>query len=1210
MDSNSQRYMSAAGLVLLICNSIIAQEPPAKRPMHERVLAGENLKRADALESRLSTALQLAGLLGGSTSPEAVKVAQELLDFRQEKQGADHWQVRDARQRLAELKRPPLSAEQKKRLDQAQSLTVKYRELFDKGQYTQAVPLAEAALAGKREVLGETHAETAAARNNLALLYSQQGAGPKAEALYRNALTSNRELLGDVHPLTATNLSNLALLLARQGEFDKAEPLHLEALRIRREVWGEMHPDTAASLNNLAELYRARRDYAKAEPLFEQAIRICRQTLGDNHPHTAASLNNLALVYYNRGDFSRVEPLYAEALRIRRKILGERHPDTATSLNNLAEFYIAQREYAKAEPLLRDALRVYREVLGERHPLTALALGNLAALHQKRGAFSQAEPLMQQALQIRREVLGPGHPETILNLKNLARLYFSQGDFVKAEPLERAAWQAACKLRGEDSLEAADGFQQLGVIYLAQGSFSEALTHLERALHIRREKLGARHAETLSSLQSLATLYLTRGDLAQAEPLQLEVLKVRREMQGPKDLETALSLSNAAGLYLVRNDFAKARPFAEEALQIRREVLGAHHIKTADSLNSLATIVFSLGELAEAERLQLETLRIQRELLGDRHPHTAVSLVNLAAVLAKQGKLEQAESTLAEAALAYEVSRLTTATGFDRAVATAGDSPYPLQAAILAARGKPREAFQALEFDLARALFDVRGQRGGAALTPEERKEQTAIAEQLAILQNRVIVMATLKDRSPPQEEELKGLLAERRELDARLSKLAVDLSRRELAGQAAIQDALPDDAALVAWLDIPSSSQLSEHWGCVVRSSGEPHWERLAGSGELGTWTRADIDLPRELGPALSGVMPAAEIDALAARLYAQRLAPLRKHLGGVKRLYAVSVRSMAGIPVESLTKDYVVSYVPSGSLLARLHAQPAATGTALLALGDPVFTRVGAKPASGAVALRGGDWKELPGTRVELSQITRLFGPSATALLDSGASEQGLDALRERGALARFRYLHFATHGEANRARAFDSVLILSQDGLPQAGPQSNKGPLLDGQLSAAEVRDYWTLDAELVTLSACETALGRDGSGEGMLGFAQAFLVSGARSVCLSLWKVDDTATALLMQRFYQNLLGKRPGLDRPMTKADALAEAKQWLRELRSEEAQTLTASMSKGIARGTRGKDEELQLSVPADDPKRPPAKDARPFAHPRYWAAFVLIGEP
>jgi CHAT domain-containing protein len=99
------------------------------------------------------------------------------------------------------------------------------------------------------------------------------------------------------------------------------------------------------------------------------------------------------------------------------------------------------------------------------------------------------------------------------------------------------------------------------------------------------------------------------------------------------------------------------------------------------------------------------------------------------------------------------------------------------------------------------------------------------------------------------------------------------------------------------------------------------------------------------------------------------------------------------------------------------------------------------------------------------------------------------------------------------------------------------------------------------------------------------------------------VDDTATALLMERFYQNLLGRRPGLAKPLPKAAALAEAKEWLRGLPRQEALERAAQLSQGVVRG-KGRPALPAVELPAV------AKEERPFAHPYYWAAFVLIGDP
>jgi CHAT domain-containing protein len=262
--------------------------------------------------------------------------------------------------------------------------------------------------------------------------------------------------------------------------------------------------------------------------------------------------------------------------------------------------------------------------------------------------------------------------------------------------------------------------------------------------------------------------------------------------------------------------------------------------------------------------------------------------------------------------------------------------------------------------------------------------------------------------------------------------------------------------------------------------------------------------------------------------------------------------------------------------------------------------------------LASRGGEdgkWDRLPGTRVEVAALQRLFagGPSQV-LLDSDASEQRLNELAQSRALATYRYIHLATHGEVKDNFPLRSAVILSRDHLPDDKQRTDfllaGQSIPDGRLTAEEVLRRWNLNADLVTLSACETALGKYERGEGFVGFAQSLVLSGSRSVCLSLWVVNDTATALLMERFYQNLLGKRQGLDKPMAKAAALAEAKTWLRNLPREEAMRRAASVNAGVDRGKRpqlppGKGTSAAAAMRSD----------RPFAHPYYWAAFVLVGQ-
>jgi hypothetical protein len=255
--------------------------------------------------------------------------------------------------------------------------------------------------------------------------------------------------------------------------------------------------------------------------------------------------------------------------------------------------------------------------------------------------------------------------------------------------------------------------------------------------------------------------------------------------------------------------------------------------------------------------------------------------------------------------------------------------------------------------------------------------------------------------------------------------------------------------------------------------------------------------------------------------------------------------------------------------------------------------------------------DFASLPGTRYEVEALARLFKSAdrpARTLLGEGATEPELNGLAASGELGRFGFIHLSAHGVIDEYLPARSAVILTQTGLPDPLEQVlNHKPAFDGRLSVEEIEHGWQLKAELVTLSACETALGRDAGGEGFVGFTQALLISGTRSVCVSLWKVDDTATSLLMQRFYANLLGLRPGLTHALPKAEALREAKVWLRRLRRDEALVLFGELSTGVERGkgeTARTPNDLAATIPSGK------NNEYPYASPYYWAAFVLVGDP
>jgi CHAT domain-containing protein len=253
------------------------------------------------------------------------------------------------------------------------------------------------------------------------------------------------------------------------------------------------------------------------------------------------------------------------------------------------------------------------------------------------------------------------------------------------------------------------------------------------------------------------------------------------------------------------------------------------------------------------------------------------------------------------------------------------------------------------------------------------------------------------------------------------------------------------------------------------------------------------------------------------------------------------------------------------------------------------------------------GEHFVSLPGTAWEVENVAKRAKQAALSirsLVGLEACEPEIHKMTQSGELARYRFVHFATHAVINEQFPARSAIIVTQADSPDVLEALREERLLfDGRVSVDEMRLQWRLNSDLVTLSGCETALGKQEGGEGLVGFTQALLLCGADAVCLSLWKVDDTATALLMDRFYANLWGQSDGPNaKPLSKTEALAEARIWLRQLTAEDAVKRVAILSQGVSRGAGHKAAVLP------SPKIGREVAGRPYEHPYYWAAFVLVG--
>jgi tetratricopeptide (TPR) repeat protein len=1028
------------------------------------------------------------------------------------------------------------------------------------GNYREALSYRQKCANALETILGPDHDYTIQATSELALTLRLAGRYGQSDVVCRKLVSRCEAARGGDHPSTAAVYRDLADNLYSQGQYAQAEPLLQKCLDIERKARGEDHRATAAVYGSLAGIVNAQGKYAQAQPLLQKCLDIVRKTGEEDHPDTATSYNNVALNMDAQGQYARAEPLFQKALDIRRKALGEEHPNTARSYNDLAFNLNAQGQYARAQPLLQKALNIQRKTLGEDHPDTATSYINVARNLHAQGKFAQAEPQFQKALDIQRKTLGEDHPAMATSYDNVAANLSDQGKYAEAEPLLRKALDISREALGEDHPDTATSYNNLATNIYAQGRYAEA----ESFWTLGSDRFNATRLRLANAGLDRAT---KTGERSPLPALAAVLARNGKRPEAWRRYEESL----ARGIW---DDLSArlSRPPAEQAKQ-------AELVARLDRLDRLVEKATPSGEPSREQKKRRDDLLTQRR---------------------------QAQDELD--ALAHELEvKYGPAAGqvFDRAAIQAG---LPADAALIGwldIAGAPK----ATDPDGEHWAFLLRAKGEPAVI----RLKGTAPDGHWSDADTKLLADLRIALQSPSGDWQSLGDRMRKQRLEP-------------LADQLAARDGLPAVRHLVvlpstALAGVPTEA-FADDFTVSYALSGTlyAHLHKQPKLQTAGLIALADPAFDRTVAPEPPRPAPPPGGVLVTSVVAGGQAAQVGLKAGDVMLRYnrvALTARDDLKILPESddTTKRVAVTVWRDGKTLDK-ELRPGKLGVVLA--NDPAPQALAAKYEGDRVVakLRGGDgdqWDSLPGTRVEAEGLRKLFAGSTTEPLlleDSEASEQRLYDLAKSGELGKYRYLHLATHGTVDDRFPLRSALILSRDHLPDPDKQLDAGlPVFDGRLTAEEVLRQWHLNAELVTLSACQTALGKYERGEGYVGFAQVLILAGSRSVCLSLWKVDDMATALLMARFYENLLGKREGLKGPMGKAEALAEAKAWLRGLSREEAAQRAAKMSEGVARGKGPK--RPPVATEEANPKGNAVGEAgHPYAHPYYWAAFVLIGDP
>lgn len=806
------------------------------------------------------------------------------------------------------------------------------------------------------------------------------------------------------------------------------------------------------------------------------------------------------------------------------------------------------------ENLLEEAKKDWQEAesLREFYPETrGLTLNHLSRVFWREGKPEQALEYAQKALNFsQNQRLRWVELIVCLNLSQLLSEAFSK----EAEAMEKLNYAYTIAEELDLPREKVWILNNQAVIFTRWGEYGEARKTLQKALEI---ETSHHMPEDVGVLTNLGVLSFYLGDLENAERY---LKKAQQEAATIADRHAeALVLANLGMVYKALGKLREAFSYYEQAYR-RFEELGAKR-ELSNLLNSMANLNLMLGEPDRAEEalklassisaeladreglLQVEVnlgyvkmeqkdlrnaqLRFEKALQqlekSTLHPLRFYALLGLGEVALAQGRREPALKYLYEAVDIVEKTRSRMEEITDRICFTQNRlRVYELLLEELFREGKIEEAFDLSERVKARSFLDVvvgqsvkvkdKDLEVMAKIKAWEREKALLESQKAEATTDPVAAWKVTEDLA--QVTKKLELLYEELQVSSPELLSLVAVSPLPLAD---MQKALPQDVVVVDYFVLPQHTLV---W--VITASTLEGFDLPVGEEVL----YEKIALLREkLADAnQSDFVPLTDF------LCQQVFTPLQEHLQGKTKILCIPHRSLSFVPFQVFTREqqylvgeYCFFYAPSLNTYFHSLSKEANAPISFLGFGNPKFSDPGLAP--------------LPGAEAEVQEISQLF-QKPFILIGQDATESAFYQLAPEANI-----IHLSTHGSANQRFPLFSIIFLASDG-------TNDGYLLASEVFATSSR------ADLVVLSACQTALGQYSPTEGLIGFTRSFFYAGASSLIASLWSVSDLSTKDLFVLFYQYLLGGLP-------KAEALWQAQ---------------------IVVGNR-------------------------YGHPYYWAPFILIGK-
>jgi len=937
----------------------------------------------------------------------------------------------------------------------------------------------------------------------------------------------------------AVALNDIGGAYQSMGEMRKALEKFNEALPILQAV-GDRRGE-AITLNNIGLAYQSLGEMRKALEKFNEALPL-RHAVGDRNGE-AITLNNIGGVYQSLGEMQKAMEKFSEVLQLRREV-GDRRGEAIT-LNNIGTVYQSLGETQRAIEKYNEALPL-RQAVGDRHG-EAVTLNNIGAAYKSLGEMQKALEKFKEVLPILRAV-GDRNSEA-LTLNNIGTVYRSLGEpqkalekFDEALPILRAV--------GDRSGEAFT-LNNIGLVYQSLGEVWKALEKLNEALSILRA-IGDRNGEC-AALNNIGGVYRSLRETRKALGKLNEALPICRAVDDRSGEGAALN--NIGEVYRSLGETRKAIEKFNEALPIIRAI--GDRYGEADTLLGIARAEQKQGNLTQARQTIEQAIGIVESMgAGIRIRDLRASYFAL--------RREYYESYID---ILMEQRRQNPAAGFDAEAFAVSERARArsLLELLMESRIDIRQGVDSSLLEREHSLQKLLNAKAAAQVALLSRKHTPAQADAAA---KEIASIAT-------EYEELRAKIRERNPRYAALTQ-PQPLSLAEIQQQVLGSDtllleySLGDDASYLFVVSptsitshrLPKRAEIEEATRRVRElltapqpqpGDTEAKYQARFKEAKENYWPQA-AELSRMLlGPAVSqlggkrllivadgalqylpfGALPAPETERRRTGETRRQGDRGTRRQGGKENPQSAIRNPQSTIPTPLIAEHEVV-HLPSASTLAVLRRElagrkPAAKTVAVLA--DPVFSADDARVNSVAKAQNGEEaapdlTRAISDVRGDLRRLL-LTRDEAEAILSVTPRTDGFGALDFRAnrataisdELSSYRIVHFATHGLLNSEHPELSGVVLSlvdERGQPQ-----------DGFLRLHEIYNL-RLPAELVVLSACQTGLGKEVKGEGLVGLTRGFMYAGAARVVASLWQVNDAATAELMKRFYRRMLkdGMRP------------------------------------------------------------------------------------